>query len=139
MDRFWAAAAAARCFAETWFSAILDVCHRLAPRRHRVLNRPQRFIRLAHEAPDPTGSATISSLYLPCFHMPFRLPLGPPLPGAPPCIRHLPFGVAGDWQGVPRCVLAKHRAGDWTVHDLCPLWGQTRTCPRVKMESALPL
>jgi hypothetical protein len=100
MDRFLAAEAAARCFAEAWFCAILDVCHRLAPRRHRVLNRPQRFIRLAHE----TGSATISSLYLPCFHMPFRLPLGPPLPGAPPFIRHLPFGVAGDWQGVPRRV-----------------------------------
>jgi hypothetical protein len=44
-----------------------------------------------------------------CFHMPFRWPFGPPLPGAPPCIRHRPFGVAGDWQGVPRRVLAKQR------------------------------
>ena len=27
---------------------------------------------------------------------------------APPCIRHRPFCIAGDWQGVPRRVLAPH-------------------------------
>src|SRR4051812_317083 len=42
--------------------------------------------------------------------MPFRSPLGAPVPAAPPCRRHRPCRVAGDWQSVCRRVLAKHRA-----------------------------
>src|SRR6185312_4406970 len=40
---------------------------------------------------------------------PFRLPLGAPIPCPPPWSRQRPSFVAGDWQGVPRRVLAKQR------------------------------
>ncbi len=46
--------------------------------------------------------------YRPCFHDPLRLPLGAPVPYPPPCSRQRPCFVCGDWQGVPRRVLAKH-------------------------------
>jgi hypothetical protein len=61
-------------------------------------------------------SSIISAEYFPCFHWPLRSPLGAPLLGAPPCIRHLPRGVAGGWHGIPRRVLAKQR-GAWRKGD----------------------
>jgi hypothetical protein len=36
------------------------------------------------------------------------LPFGGP-GDIPPCIRQRPFGVAGDWQQLPRLVFAPHR------------------------------
>jgi hypothetical protein len=38
----------------------------------------------------------------------YLLPFGAPGDG-PPCIRHLPFGIDGDWHGVPLRVLAPQR------------------------------
>jgi hypothetical protein len=38
----------------------------------------------------------------------FRFPFGAPGDG-PPCIRHLPFGIAADWHGFPVRVLAPQR------------------------------
>ena len=43
--------------------------------------------------------------------MPLRGPLGAPVPAAPPCRRHRPCRVAGDWQSVCRRVLADVDAG----------------------------
>jgi hypothetical protein len=43
------------------------------------------------------------------FQDPLRLPLGAPVPFAPPCSRQRPWLVAGDWHSVPRRVLAKQR------------------------------
>src|SRR5450432_1170637 len=51
--------------------------------------------------------------YRPCFHRAQRdlanpaAVRGPVL--APPCMRHLPFGMAGDWHGVALRVLAPQR------------------------------
>lgn len=48
-----------------------------------------------------------SALQYPCFQA-LRLPFG--APGVlPPCIRHLPFGIAGERQGVPFLVRAPQR------------------------------
>jgi hypothetical protein len=38
----------------------------------------------------------------------FQLPFGAPGEG-PPCIRHLPFAIAGGWHGFPLRVRAPHR------------------------------
>jgi hypothetical protein len=47
-----------------------------------------------------------SALYRPCLNA-FLLPLG--APGEhPPCIRHLPLVIGGDWQGLPARVRAPH-------------------------------
>src|ERR1700730_7208352 len=54
--------------------------------------------------------AAISFVYRPCRKLPFRAPLGAPLPSAPPCIRHLRRPVTGaDLQGAPDLVLAPQR------------------------------
>jgi hypothetical protein len=51
-----------------------------------------------------------SALYRPCLWLPLRGPLGPPDPGAPPCIRQRRLPVTmGDRQGVPERVLAPKR------------------------------
>ena len=51
--------------------------------------------------------AMAAAVYRPCFRA-FRLPFG--APGlAPPCMRHLPFGMAGDWQDIPERVRAQQR------------------------------
>jgi hypothetical protein len=42
------------------------------------------------------------------------LPIGAPLPDAPPCILHRRFPrTAGDWHGFPRRVLAPHRGASF--------------------------
>jgi hypothetical protein len=46
-------------------------------------------------------------LQRPCLKA-FRLPFGAP-GGGPPCVRHLPFSIAGDWHGFPLRVLAPQR------------------------------
>jgi hypothetical protein len=48
-----------------------------------------------------------SAVQRPCLNA-FRLPFGAPGEG-PPCIRHLPFAIAGDRQGFPLRVLAPQR------------------------------
>ena len=46
----------------------------------------------------------------------FLLPLGAP-GDLPPCMRHLPFGIAGDWHGLPFLVRAPQR-GLWCMGNL---------------------
>ena len=54
-------------------------------------------------------SAKASCVCIPCRYRPFWLPLGAPLPAAPPCIRHRAFPpTAGDWHTVPARVWAQH-------------------------------
>ena len=54
-------------------------------------------------------SSMASRVYIPCFNA-FLLPLGAPLPGAPPCMRQrfLPV-TAGERHGFPLRVFAPHR------------------------------
>src|SRR5215468_4499738 len=54
--------------------------------------------------------AMASALYHPCFRA-FLFPFGAPGDG-PPCIRQRPFGIAGDWQGLPLRVFAPQRGLD---------------------------
>src|SRR6266699_410672 len=51
--------------------------------------------------------AMASAVKRPLFRA-FRLPVGAPGEG-PPCIRHLPFAIAGAWHGVPLRVRAPQR------------------------------
>ena len=55
-------------------------------------------------------SAIASTVYHPCFRA-FLFPFGAPGDG-PPCIRQRPFGIAGDWQGLPLRVFAPQRGLD---------------------------
>src|SRR5262245_18601063 len=50
------------------------------------------------------------AVYHPCFSA-FLFPLGAP-GDDPPCIRQRPFGIAGDWQGLPLRVFAQKRGLD---------------------------
>src|SRR6476659_799243 len=54
--------------------------------------------------------ARASAVYHPCFSA-FLFPFGAPGEG-PPCIRQRPFGIAGDWQGLPLRVFAPQRGLD---------------------------
>src|SRR5262249_60095285 len=54
--------------------------------------------------------AMASAVYQPCFNA-FLFPLGAPGDG-PPCIRQRPFGIAGDWHGLPLRVFAPQRGLD---------------------------
>jgi hypothetical protein len=49
-------------------------------------------------------------VYHPCFRA-FSFPFGAPGDG-PPCIRQRPFGIAGDWHGLPLRVFAPQRGLD---------------------------
>jgi hypothetical protein len=49
-------------------------------------------------------------VYHPCLSA-FLFPFGAPGDG-PPCIRQRPFGIAGDWHGLPLRVFAPHRGLD---------------------------
>jgi hypothetical protein len=51
--------------------------------------------------------AIASAVYRPCLSA-CLLPFGAP-GESPPCIRHRPFFIAGDWHGLPRRVRARHR------------------------------
>src|SRR5215470_17665148 len=54
--------------------------------------------------------AMASAVYQPCLRA-FLFPFGAP-GDVPQCIRHRPFGIAGDWQGLPLRVFAPQRGLD---------------------------
>src|SRR5215212_11116882 len=59
-----------------------------------------------------------SAVNRPCLSMPFALPLGAP-GDAPPCMRHLPFGIAGARHGLRLRVLAPQRGLRCMGEGLC--------------------
>ena len=71
----------------------------------------------------------------PCFKA-FLLPFGAPGDG-PPCIRQRPFFIAGDWQGLPRRVRARHR-GAWCMGKCMGLFLRFRCEPSPPRLSTLP-
>lgn len=83
-------------------------------RRYTFSSTRRASRRISAHAP---RTRAISDEYSPCFIRAFRMRaspsavFGPVL--APPCIRHLPFGIAGDWHGLPPRVRVPQRGDDW--------------------------
>ena len=69
----------------------------------RLLNTTRYFLKL----PSSRRRAIASAVYQPCLRA-FLFPFGAP-GDFPPCIRHRPFFIAGDWHKLPRLVRALHR------------------------------
>jgi hypothetical protein len=59
-----------------------------------------------------------SQVKRPCRKLPFAEPFGAP-GELPPCIRHLPFGIAGERHGLPVLVLAPQRGDRCMGNRLC--------------------
>jgi hypothetical protein len=79
---------------------------RYTPSRPYFRSRSRAFIARRSDA-IPRRRIMASTVYRPCLSA-FLFPFGAP-GDLPPCIRHGPFGIAGDWHGLPLRVRAPHR------------------------------
>src|SRR5215212_3908598 len=87
--------------------ALVALCRRHGRTHHSAFAMSRNSATISRRA---RRSSIASHVNPPCLYVPFREPLGAPLPGAPPCIRQRCFPVTRHVRhGLPFRVFAPHR------------------------------